>query len=97
MHGVIALHQRRRIGSGQFAAGVFQYIGWQIGVESRESLSQPSLEHDVTKDRIAALSVGFTDRNRRTVSNGVAKCLEPPERGILDHGFGKASPYSGTT
>ena len=87
VQGAVALHQRRRIGAGQLAVGVLQRLGRQVGVEARQRLAQPALQHDVAVVRVAALGAGLARGDVGAVKDRVAQRFEPGEGGVFDVSF----------
>jgi hypothetical protein len=86
-HGVIALDQRRRVGSQELAVGLFQCFGRQVRVQGRQRLAQSALQHHISIVRVPALGLWLAGGDHRPGQDGVVQVLQPGESGVLDDGF----------
>ena len=95
MDSTVPLKQRRRVSPSEFAKGIFQGLGWQVGIEAYERLTQAAFQHHLAVVGIAALGRRLTGCDVRAVEYRVAQALQPGEGGFFDNGFGEGWRWHG--
>ena len=79
MDGAVALDQRRRIGARELAEGIVERLGGNVGIEPRERLAQPPLQHHVAVVRSRARR-RLAGRDLRAVQDRRSRALSSQAR-----------------
>ena len=87
VEGAVAGLQGGSIWVGQPAQGVIKRLGGQAGVQVGEGVSQPALQHNLAVVR--SLGVWPVRSDVRAVNCPPAQAFQPPERELLNVGFGE--------
>ncbi len=83
VYGTVALQQRRNIGPGELAEGVFQRLGRQVGIEGDQGFAETTLQDHVAVVRVGAFGGGLAGGDVGAVEDCVAEGREPGEGGRL--------------
>ena len=91
VHGVIPLHERRRVGARQLAEGILQCVGRQIGIMEHQCLTQAGFQHHIAVGRVGALSSGHAHGDVGAMQHGILEARQPGESGLFHDGFGESA------
>jgi hypothetical protein len=82
MHAAVSRRRLCAHGPGEFAGGIFQRLGGQLGVESCKCVPQALFQHDLGV--IGALRGRFAGGDFGAIADHPTGAFEPGEGGLLD-------------
>ena len=91
VEGAVARLQRRPLGQGQLAEGVFERRSGQLRVQPRQRIPQPLLQDDLPE--VVALGVGGARGDVGAVCYVPADVAQPVKGGLLDFSFGHGGHF----